>query len=184
MPDLVFPKNNEEHLVHMAKRLGTKHVIFCYPLKDVMIRQRAKEVAMLAHEDLIAEFAVLVQTQQEVSKALSLTRTIVATAKPEFFEDKRVTYIINFESGRRDDFIHHRNSGLNQVFVDQSMRTDKTLLVNANQLLSERSSVVLGRMMQNNAMFKKYKPRVIVVSGAREPLEMRALRDLANLLTI
>jgi RNase P/RNase MRP subunit p30 len=184
--DLVFPKGNEEHLAGMAKRLGITHLILCYSLKDPLLKDRAKEVAILSHEGFTTEFAILVTSQQEVSKAMHLTKSIVAIARPEFFEDKRVGYIIDFEGGRRDDFIHHRNSGLNQVFIAQAKRTNKTLLVDARQLLFGQlpQPVVLGRVKQNNDFFKKYKPNVLVVSGAHEALEMRAPRDLQNLLNL
>jgi RNase P/RNase MRP subunit p30 len=115
-----------------------------------------------------------------------MTKTIIGIARPELFEDKRVSHIIDMESGRRDDFIHHRNSGLNQVFIESAKRTDKTLLVDAHQLLFERipPAVVLGRIMQNNIFYKKYAPRALVISGASEPLEMRPWRDLQNLLRV
>lgn len=184
--DLVFPKGNEEQLLRMAERLGFSHVIFCYQLKDPLLKDRAKEIAMLAHERISTEFAILVTNQQDVAKAKSLTKSVVGVARPEMFEDKRVAYIIDFESGKRDDFIHHRNSGLNQVFIEQAKRTEKTLLVDAGQLLFGQvpQPVVLGRIKQNNDFFKKYRPDVIVVSGAHEPLEMRAPRDLQNLLIL
>src|SRR5207253_7981913 len=116
----------------------------------------------------------------------TIAKSLVGIARPELFEDKRITYIIDFESGKRDDFIHHRNSGLNQVFIEQAKRGGKVLLVDAHQLLFGRlpPAIVLGRIKQNNDFFKKYKPDIIVVSGAREALEMRAPRDLQNLLNI
>ena len=187
-PDLVFPRGNEEHLAAMAMRLGIRHLILCYELKDPLLRTRMKEVAMLTHPDrgFSTEFAVLVASQAEVGKAHNLTKSVVAIARPELFEDRRVSYIIDMESGRRDDFIHHRNSGLNQVFLDQAVRGDKTLLVNAHALLAGPlpQPVILGRMLQNNTFYRKYSPRVVVVSGAREPLEMRPWRDLQHLLTL
>jgi RNase P/RNase MRP subunit p30 len=184
--DLVFPKGNEERFVDMALRLGTKHLVFCYELKDPLLKDRQKEVKMLEHQEFTTEFAILVRTQDDVAKAKNLTRSIVAIARQELFEDKRVMYIIDFEGGKRDDFIHHRNSGLNQVFINHAKRTGKILLVNARQLISGAipPAVVLGRMKQNNDFFKKYAPDAFVVSGAHEPLEMRAPKDLQNLLLL
>jgi len=183
--DLVFAQGNEQSLCEMAVRLQIKHLILCYTLKDPLIKNRAKEVALLANESLSTEFAILVTNQQEVSKAKSLQASVVGVALPELFEDKRVRYIINAESGNRDDFIHHRNSGLNQVFLQQVIRTEKMILVNAAQLHGHKHpAVVLGRMMQNNSLYKKYKPSVLVVSGAKEALLMRSPRDLQSLLLI
>lgn len=186
--DVVFPHGNETHLIDMAERLGITHVIFCYTLKDPLLKSRAKEIEKLDDptRHITTEFAILVSNQQDVSRAKSMTKTVIGTARPELFEDKRVTHIIDMESGRRDDFIHHRNSGLNQVFIANAIMGDKTLLVDAKQLLfgDQPRAVVLGRMRQNNAFYRKYAPRVIVVSGASEPLEMRPWRDLQNLLKV
>jgi RNase P/RNase MRP subunit p30 len=184
--DVVFPKNNEEHLCEMAKRLGFTHLIFVYDLKDPLLKDREKEIAKLASESFSTEFAIIVTNQQEISKARSICKTIIGIGRPELFEDKRITHIIDFESGKRDDFIHHRNSGLNQVFIEQAIRSEKTLLINASQLFValQPQAIILGRMKQNNDFFKKYKPTVLVVSGAQEPLEMRAPRDLENILLI
>jgi RNase P/RNase MRP subunit p30 len=184
--DLVFPSGNEKHLAEMALRLGTEHLIFCYELKDPLLKMRAKEVELLKQEHLTTGFAIIVDSQQDVAKAKNFTKTIVGTARPELFEDKRVSHIIDMESGRRDDFIHHRNSGLNQVFLQHVNNNDKTLLVDASQLFSGQiaQGVVLGRIMQNNEFYRKYAPRVIVISGACEPLQMRAWRDLQVLLDL
>ena len=183
--DLVFPQGNEEHLVKMAKRLGVRHLILCYTLKNPLLKERKKEVAILAEKTLTTEFAIMVRDQNDISRAKSFSASIVAVGRHEMFEDKRVNYLIDFEMGRRDDFIHHRNSGLNQVFIAAAKRSDKTLLVNANNLLyGDDHAVTLGRIMQNNAFFKKYSPNVLVVSGAREPLQMRAPRDLRALLDL
>lgn len=186
--DVVFPHGNETHLVHMAERLGITHIIFCYTLKDSLLKSRAKEIEKLSDpaRRITTEFAILVSNQQDVSRAKSITKTVIGTARPELFEDKRVTHIIDMESGRRDDFIHHRNSGLNQVFIANAIIGDKTLLVDAKQLLfgDQPRAVVLGRIRQNNIFYKKYAPRVMAVSGASEPLEMRPWRDLQNLLDV
>ncbi len=184
--DVVFPNGNEKHLVDMALRLGTKHLILCYQLSDPLLKMRAKEVQLLKQENLTTEFAIIVNSQQDVAKAKNFTKTIIGMARPELFEDKRVSHIIDMESGKRDDFIHHRNSGLNQVFLQHVNNNDKTLLVDASQLFAGQIApgVVLGRIMQNNEFYKKYSPRVIVVSGACEPLQMRACRDLQILLDL
>lgn len=181
--DLVFPRGNEERLFETARKLGFSEIIFCYRLDDPLLKERKGEVSRLQSGDITPMFAVYVKTQQDVQKARKFTEHIVALGRREMFEDKRVKYIIGFESSKREDFVHHRNSGLTQVFLKNAIRTDKTLLVNISQLRESKAPhVMLGRMMQNNRLYRKYSPKVCVVSGAREPLEMRAPRDLENAL--
>lgn len=182
--DLVFPQGNEERLCAMARELGFSQLLLCYPLSDPLIKERKEELCKLSR-DIAVTFAIFAKNQQEVQKARKLTEHVVAPGVPGTFEDKRVRYVIDYESGKRKDFVHHRNAGLTQVFVKHAIRTGKTLLVNAAQLHgSVPAHVVLGRMMQNNMLYRKYGPSVRVVSGARAPLEMRAPRDLQNLLAL
>ncbi|MBR9700601.1 hypothetical protein GOV11_01925 [Candidatus Woesearchaeota archaeon] len=183
MFDLVFPKGNETKLVEMAKELGFTELMLCYSLSDKMLKQRVKEVQTLS-KGIAVSLAVLVKNQQDVQKARAFTRNIIGIGKTWIFEDKRVSHVINFESGKREDFIHHRNSGLSQVSIKNCMRTDKIFLVNIAQLHCEQQHIILGRMMQNNRFFKKYKPKVNVVSGAAQALEMRAPKDLENFLSL
>jgi hypothetical protein len=185
LTDLCFPHGNEEALCQMALALGTTHLILCYPLSDPLVKDRKKEVAMLAHEGLTTEFAVIVRNQDEVAKAMHLTRTIVGPARLELYEDKRVTHLIGIESGRREDFIHHRNSGLTQVLIAQAIRTEKTLLVDLSALHGPfPQPVIIGRIMQNNTLFKKYAPRTLVVSAGKTPFDLRSPHDRANFLRI
>lgn len=182
MRDVVFPQGNEKKLVAMAKRLGFTEVLFCYSVAEATLA-RKKDVEGLTSETLAVGFAVFVETQKEVQQAIRLTKNVVGLARRELFDNKRVRYLINAESGERTDFIHHRNSGLTQVLLSLAKRKDKTILVNFRQL-RENTPVVLGRMLQNNRFYKKYEPNVIVVSGARQALEMRAPRDLQNILSL
>lgn len=180
MRDFVFPQGNEEDMIAMADRLGIAELFLCYPLTDFKKRNipPGKKVKV--------SLAVSVKNQQEVQKARHLTEEVVCRGRPGIYEDKRVRYVIDFESSKRQDFLHHRNSGLNQVFIRKAIESGKTVLVNANQLFrpAPDQHVVLGRMMQNNRFFRKYRPDVLVVSGATRPMEMRSPHDLQNLLNL
>ena len=168
----------------MAERLGFSHLILCYPLSDPLLKNRAKEVAMLATAKITTEFAILVPNQESIAKAQRYTKSVVAKGQQEYYDDKRVQYVLDFENGGRPDFLHHRHSGLNQVFIHAGIRTSKCFLVNMHNLLfgAQHRAVILGRIQQNNDFFKKYAPNVLTISGATEPLEMRAPRDLQNIL--
>ncbi len=187
--DLVFPNGNEERLLEMAERLGFSELMLCYELKDPLLKDRAKEVAKLSTPKVKATFAILVTNQNDVAKAKQLTANIIATPFQGVFEDKRITHVIGLEGGRRDDFLHHRNSGLTQVGLRECARTGKTILVDAGALLQETQthhpSVILGRMLQNNEFYRKeYDVPVRVISAASEPLKMRAPRDMMDLLKL
>lgn len=108
---------------------------------------------------------------------------IVAPSRREFFESRIVTHILNPERSYRDDFIHHRNSGLNQVLLKlargEKKRLPKTIISTFSQLLnSKRESVILGRMRQNVKWCDKYGVLYSLVSGASSWYEIRGEKDL------
>lgn len=184
--DLVFPNGNEAQLVAMATRLGIHELLFCYKAEDPLSKSRIAEATKYATKECAITPVILVKDLAGVDKAKAITKNVATYGSPAVFEDKRIKYVLGMETGHRDDFIHHRNSGLNQVFIEQSKRTGKTLLINLRPLITESipQAVFLGRVQQNNTFFRKYKPAVMVVSGAKEPLEMRSPRDLQMILQI
>lgn len=184
--DLVFPSGNEPALVEMAKRLGFDKLFLCYPLDDPLIAQRKGEIQALCDENLQVEFAIMIKNQTEVNKAKRLTKHIIAPSKQELFEDKRIPYLLGFGNSRKPDFIHHRRGGLTQVHVNSAKRTNKTLLVDIGSLLQSDVSneTLIGRLMQNNKLFRKYGCAVRAVSCAKSALGMRAPKDLENFLTL
>jgi RNase P/RNase MRP subunit p30 len=175
--DVVFPRNNERALLEMAQRLGTRKLILVYELTDPMIRDRKGEVEKLSSESVRTEFAVIAHNQQDVSKAVRLTRSVIGT-RAELAEDSRVAYLMGLEDSSRDDFIHHRRSGMNQVVVAHANRTNKTIFLDLSLALDrERGPVYLGRLLQNTTIAQRRFGNVIVVSGAHEAMHLRAPRD-------
>ncbi len=184
--DVVFPKNNETRLLEMARLLGTREVMLVYPVSDPSLKQRKGEVERLSGTvgTVVTRFGILVSEHREVQRAKGLSPDIVAISRPWVYDDKRVRWVLNMENGRRADFTHHRNSGLNQVFIRKAIRTGKTFLINLNLLLSDGRETLLGRVLQNNRFFRKYRPDVLVVSGCSLPLEMRSEKDRGSLLRL
>jgi RNase P/RNase MRP subunit p30 len=182
--DLVFPNGNEGKLAAMARRLRVRTLLLCYPADAPHLEQRRAEAQRLCDERLTVLFCVHAKDQDQVQRAVKITKEIVATGRQGIFEDPRVRYVIDFEGRRREDFVHHRNSGLTQVSIAKGIKSGKVFLVNARQLAGNYSYVILGRMMQNNMFFRKYKPTVLAVSGATEALGMRSPKDLENLLLL
>ena len=83
-------------------------------------------------------------------------------------EDKNVDILLSPEKNREKDFMHSRDSGLNQVLCKLAKKNKVAIGFNFNDvLMSKNRSVILGKMMQNVRFCRKYKVKMVIVSGAQ-----------------
>ncbi len=81
-------------------------------------------------------------------------------------KDRKVKFIINLENDKRKDFMHSRNSGLNQVLCKIFKERGITVGFNFDLVYDNKGMErvnILGRMMQNVLLCRKYKVKTAVV---------------------
>lgn len=94
-------------------------------------------------------------------------------------ENKRVDILLSPESGRGDDLIHCRNSGLNQVLCALARRNDIAIGFNFCDILnSKERDKLIGRMMQNIRLCRKFKVKMVFDCFTEKEWEKREKRDL------
>lgn len=170
MIDIVFPKNNEAEFIKIAGKIGTKKLCFAYPMNEFnkveknpgffyAVIAKPDELRKIKHADL-----VIVKSSPENRKVL---------------ESKRVDILFELEDNPAKDFMHHRNSGLNQVLCAIAHKNKTIIAFSFNSILNSREPAkVLGRMMQNAMLCRKFKVEMAVASFATTPYELRSLNDL------
>lgn len=173
--------------IALAKELGHKNILllFTHSKRHQALMKRIRDCS---GEGVL--FAALVTTQNQAKALKKEYDAIVAPCARTFFESKHVDYILEPERQSRSDFIHHRNSGLNQVLLKlcrpTSKRPGKGILTSTSLLLNTpRPETMLGRMQQNARWCRKYKVHYEVTSGARSRWEQRdaeSVKALARLL--
>ena len=98
-------------------------------------------------------------------------------------ENKRVDIIVGAEKSKKNDFLHYRNSGLNQVLCKLARKNDIAVAFNFNEVLKLKGagrSQLIGRMMQNVRMCRKYGVRMIIASFATNKFELKNPSDLMS----
>lgn len=96
-------------------------------------------------------------------------------------ENKNVDIFLSPEKTRDKDFMHSRDSGLNQVLCKLANKNNIAIGFNFNDLLkSKNRASVLGKMIQNVGLCRKYKVKMIIISGAMNKCELRAAKDLVS----
>ena len=90
-----------------------------------------------------------------------------------------IDIIINVENWNKKDKMNARTSGLNQVICKEANENKIAIGFDFNNVLnSEDKQKVIGRMMQNVRLCRKYNVRMILFSGAKNKFEMRSAKDL------
>lgn len=167
---IVKPKNNEEELILMAENLGFKEILLLYEKEAAKYQNKSKSSIKI-----ITGF--LIKNVSEINKATKNNDLIFAPAQRSFFENKKIKYLINAEAMQEKDSVHQRRAGLDDVMCKLAKQNHQVVVFNTKYNIYCRQEV-LGRMMQNARLCRKYKLKTLVATFASTPLEMRAPKDL------
>ena len=96
-------------------------------------------------------------------------------------ENRNTDILLSPEKTRNKDFMHSRDSGLNQVLCKIAKKNEIAIGFNFNEvLISKNRHLILGKMMQNVKLCRKYKVNMIIISGANDEMEMKMPKDLIS----
>jgi len=180
--DFFIGKRNKE-IVERAMGLGFGNVIFI---------KEAKNLDEIRKDDNFN--AILI-----ITKSLELFRRMVDKASNYFsivlvlgtsdvinraaLEHKKVHALVSPEYGREYDYTNYRNSGLNQVLCKIAKDNGKKIILSFNDILkkkNEERAMLIGRIMQNITLCRKYKTEIRFYSFASTKEELRAMNDLKS----
>ena len=188
--DIIFPNNNEAEFIEIAFKLGFRKIYFLYDFGEYNIEKVQKNLnAIKNYKNLNIETGFIVN-QKNMNKALLQSKLLVvkSSEKDRFFiESKKIKLIYGFEETNKNDYLHQRASGLNHILCELAKKNNViigfsySLLMNKNQ---RYASLMMGRMIQNISLCKKYKVKTIIGSFSENPFEMRSPHDIVSLFTI
>ena len=99
-------------------------------------------------------------------------------------ENKNIDLLVSPEKNRNKDFMHYRNSGLNQVLCKLAHKNGIAIAFSFNEILKSKGtsrSRIIGRIMQNIRLCRKYKLKMVLASFALSEIELRNSSDLISL---
>lgn len=167
MIDILMPKGNEAELMVMAERLGFRELVLLYEHKK-------PPVPVPSSAKLKVLQAVLVSSLNEIN-GINHEVMVFAPAQREFFENRRVGFLIDAESDPGKDLFFQRRAGLDEAMCKLAKEKTTTLVFDLRLL---RDNAALGRMLQNARLCRKHRLKTIVATFASYPLQMRAPKDL------
>jgi hypothetical protein len=185
--DIVFPINNEEKFISVAEKLSIEGIAFAYPFSDKKAVENAKEkIALLQAKTKISLKAVFDVSGNKIYKVHDIeeiaiakgaegSRDLIARYKPDIVYD--------LELSPERDFGKFRNSGLDRASVQFARSNAITIAFSFSSILNAKDAPkMIGRVMQNIKLCRKYKLSTAIASFASTPEEMRAPHDLKSFL--
>ncbi len=185
--DLVLPKNNEKEFIEIAEKLMIDGLCFVYAFtnKAEFLKQNEK---IKKHQEKTKPklFTGLVADSKNIIKAKKLAKIVVykSTGNDRYvIEKSKASIIFGFEKISARDSMHSRNSGLNQVLCKLANKNNIIIGFSFSDILNSDGitrSQILGRIMQNIRLCRKYKVKTMIASFAEKPYEMRPCSDLKS----
>lgn len=186
--DIVFPEKNEEEFILTAERLGYSAICFAYELGDVeKIRKRISELAGKSKLNVYLCFAV---KPKDCAKARNYCEFVLVKSSgndQDVLEKNDFDVLLDAELSQSRDAMHYRMSGLNQVLCKIAADKKRIIGINLRNILdynSEDRQMIIGRIMQNVMLCRKFKAKMIIFSGARKPMQMKGHNDLISLMNV
>ena len=170
--DVCIPNNNEEEFIKVADALGTKGLIFLYEKQQKDLKELQKNTKLKLYSGII--------TKTNVNKP----GIVFAKGEQQNIENKNMKFLYDFEELEQKDSFHFRRSGTNQVLCAIMKEKEKVLVFDMEKMIvhSRLREMMLGRMMQNLMLAKKYKLQTIICSFATKPEHLRAETEFASLI--
>lgn len=167
--DIVMPSDNEEEFLEVAEKLGYESIIFYYlNEKNIKHIKHAKIKVHIATNTKTKKNDLIIKEHDEKDRVK--------------IERKEIDILFNLENEKRKDFLHQRASGINHIIAKLCKENKVYVAFSHHAILKAKNKAeVIGRMMQNIKLCRKYAVKMIIASFAKHPYAMRSPHDLKAL---
>jgi RNase P/RNase MRP subunit p30 len=185
--DLVLPKNNEKEFIEIAEKLKIDGLCFVYSFKtrEDFLKKNEK-IKKLQEKAKPRLFTGLIADSKNISNAKKLAKIVIykSTGNDRHaIEKSKASIIFGLETIAAKDSMHSRNSGLNQILCNLANKNNVIIGFSFSSILNTDGiirSQILGRLMQNIRLCRKYQTKTIIASFAEKPYYLRSCYDLKS----
>ncbi len=179
MFDVVFPKGNEHEFFELAQQLGWKGLVCVYASREEAARMPKPP------RGLDVRTAVLADPRKafQLRKQGILTFVQCSDQDRAVLERGSADVLFGAEFTQPKDYAHQRGSGLNHVLCELAYKNRVAIGFSFSSILESSGSQrtqLLGRMMQNIMLCRKYHVGMVIGSFANDPWKMRSSHDLQS----
>ena len=187
MIDIAIPNKNEEEFAATAEKLGYKGLCFLYDFNNYTNKQEkfGKNKKIKIYTGVLADNKNINKVKSKLKNEKVFVAVRSSDNDREVIKQAKADMVFSFEDNVKKDFIHHRASGLNQVLCRLANENDVIIGFSLSSILNaENKSLVLGRIMQNISLCRKFKVKTAIASFAQKPFEMRSIHDISSLFEV
>lgn len=184
--EIVVPKNNEVEFIEISLKLGIRKILFLYNFDYYTNSIQKKLESLKENKNINVENGFIVN-QKNLNQAFKVSKLLVVKSSDKdrfFIESKKIKLVYGFEEVQKKDYLHQRASGLNHIICELANKNNVVIGFSYSSLFGksrEESSRLMGRMMQNISLCKKYKVKIITGSFSEKPFDLRAPHDVISL---
>ena len=181
-----MPCNNEEEFIVIAEKLGYNAICFLYDTRGYQTKQKKFEAKKIKlYTGILADSRSINKLRNKSKNKKVFVAVRSSNNDREIMEKSKADMVFSFEESPKKDFIHQRASGLNHILCKLAKENNITIGFSLSSILnSKNKQVVLGRIMQNIKLCRKFRVKTAVASFAQKPFEMRGSHDLRSLFEI
>ena len=186
MIDIVAPNNNEKEFVAIAERLGYNGICFLYALDNYLNKEKRFEAKKIKiYYGILADSRNINKIKDKAKNAKVFVAIMSSNNDREIIERSKADVVFSFEDNPKKDFIHHRASGLNHILCKLANENNIIIGFSLSSIINAgNKAAIMGRIMQNISMCRKFKVKTVIASFAQKPLEMRSAHDLISLFEV
>lgn len=171
MRDVVFPSGNELEFIDFAKRVGIEELVFVYRKKADFFKGSS-------------DFKTTNALYSPVNKLSGTKGLLTVCDHSREAIERGAGIVVGAELEERRDKTHYRRSGLNQVLCKLAAKKGTAIAFSLNSLIfagPAKRALLMGRMMQNVRLCRKYGAKMCFASFAKSPWHLRSPEELSSL---
>ena len=187
--DIAIPKNNEAEFAEIASKLGLRKLYFLYSFDEYNQDDIKKKLDSINNKKINLKIGFLVN-QKNISNAMQHSKLLAAKSSDKdrlFIEGKKIKLIYGFEELNKKDYIHQRASWLNHILCELAGKNNIFVGFSYSSLFNKSgtaTSMLIGRMMQNIRLCRKYKVKTAIGAFSEKPFDLRAHHDVMSLFNL
>ncbi|HDI03103.1 MAG TPA: hypothetical protein ENF67_01005, partial [Candidatus Pacearchaeota archaeon] len=182
-----FVGKRKKEIIEEAKKLGFEQV---YYVKIVSKPEEIKREEKKSYDCVLLKTNSEDELRKMIDRAFSFSYKVLVLGTTDrvnriALENKKVFALVSPEYERKNDYLDYRNSGLNHVLCKIATSNNKHVILSFKELLGKKSkekALIIGRMIQNIKLCRKYKTSLKIASFASNINELRSIFDLRSFL--
>tara|TARA_Y100000310_G_scaffold333369_1_gene410775 strand:+ start:71 stop:595 length:525 start_codon:yes stop_codon:yes gene_type:complete len=125
------------------------------------------ELAKAIPKQIVRDKIIIIQAKDDKLNRQALSKHVDILLDPHLF--------------RRKDYMHQRDSGLNQVLCNLARENKIAIGFSFSSILNAKDRAkIIGRMIQNIKLCRKYRVKMVIGSFAKSEKDTRNLKDIQS----